>query len=249
MRKGIVLQARTGSTRLPRKMVMSFHKNKTIPLILLERLKGYFPDIPLILATSHSPQDDDLANQITEAGYLVFRGDEEDVLQRFIGVAKEFQLEWLIRVCADNPFLLTAPIEALLAPGKDTQYISYKFPDGTPVMKAHIGMFAEGVSLKLLETIHSSNPSQYYCEHVTTWVYDHPERKDLKFLIVPDWAKDRKDIRLTLDTEQDFQYLSELYAQAVLHGIENDPIALFKMINKNPSLREAMTEQIKANEK
>ena len=101
----IIIQARTGSTRLPQKMILPFYENEGIFSLILNRLTSNFKKENIILATSSNPNNDVLAEIARRYGINCFRGSENDVLQRFIDAANQFNATKIIRVCADNPFL------------------------------------------------------------------------------------------------------------------------------------------------
>ena len=90
-------------------------------------------------------QDDVLEQVAREAGIDCFRGDEDNVLDRFIRAAEAFGLDRFIRVCSDNPFLRPDTFQTFFdAFDKEpADYIAYGFADGRPTIKSHIGLFAE----------------------------------------------------------------------------------------------------------
>ena len=105
MKDGIIIQARTGSTRLHNKILLPFYGEQRIIDILIANIKQACPDKCIVLATTNRPQDDVLAETARQAGILSFRGDEDNVLDRFIRAAEVFGINRFIRVCSDNPFL------------------------------------------------------------------------------------------------------------------------------------------------
>ena len=123
----IIIQARTGSTRLPRKMILPFYENEGIFSLLLKKLTSAFDKNDIILATSVNENNDVLVEIAEKYGINYFRGSENDVLQRFIDAAKEFNAENIIRVCADNPFLDIFYIELLIEKFEkfNCDYLSY----------------------------------------------------------------------------------------------------------------------------
>lgn len=102
----IIIQARTGSTRLPQKMILPFYESEGIFSLILKRLTSIIDKNNIILATSTNENNDVLTDIAKEYGVNYFRGSENDVLQRFIDAANEFNAKKIIRVCADNPFLV-----------------------------------------------------------------------------------------------------------------------------------------------
>ena len=104
MNIGIIIQARLGSTRLPGKVLKPFHGDKCILDIILDKLHQA-SDAQVIVATSTSKDNDALVEHLERNGELVYRGSENDVLDRFIKAAKEFHIDGIIRICSDNPFI------------------------------------------------------------------------------------------------------------------------------------------------
>ena len=135
MNIGIIIQARLGSTRLPRKILKQFYGGKTLletVIANLQRVEG----AQVIVATSVNPNNDELESFLQERGITVFRGSEDDVLSRFIGAAEENKVDGIVRICSDNPFLDWHGVADLIEKAKtsDADYIGYRIND-TPSIK------------------------------------------------------------------------------------------------------------------
>lgn len=210
-----MLQARLGSTRLPRKMIIPFHGDKSILQIIIEKLKLNFPDIPLVLATSNHSDNNELESLGLQLNCHVYRGSENDVLNRFIEAADKFNFKNIIRVCADNPFLNVNDMARLINfinNNKNFDYVSFKV-NGKPSIKTHFGFWGEYVSLKALKTISNFTNEDFYHEHVTNYIYENPKDFFIRFLEVEQILSQRNDIRMTLDTQEDFYLLAEIYSK------------------------------------
>ena len=109
---GIILQARTDSTRMPEKVILPFFQEKSILDLLLEKTKKLVA--PVVLATTLNPSDDRICRLAEKHEVPVFRGSENDVLDRFIQAARKFGFSKIIRVCADNPFLDFTGMQTLI---------------------------------------------------------------------------------------------------------------------------------------
>lgn len=242
---GIVIQARTGSTRLPNKILKDFYEGKTILDLLLENLKSKFNDIPIVLATSIN-ENDNVLETIAEK-YLVnfYRGSENNVLSRFIEVGQKYNLTHLVRICSDNPFLNLSFILDLIDNLDDSNidYLSYKNHLGVPVIKTHVGLFAEIVSLEALIKADKFQNETLYQEHVTNYIYSHPERFNVVLKPSPSEVYNRDDIRMTLDDIEDFENLSELYK--IAHKNKEDLPFLVDLIDKNEGFKIKMINNIK----
>lgn len=210
---GIVIQARTGSSRLPNKILKEFYETSSILDILIENLKIKFSHLPIILATSANKNDDVLSDVASKWGISFFQASEQNVLSRFIDVGEAYGLTHLIRICSDNPFLNMESISNLIENlnSYDIDYVSYRNYMGLPVIKTHIGLFAEVVSLKALKDADVRQNELIYQEHVTNFIYSNPEYFNIILLKSPKQVYSRDDIRLTLDDEDDFENLASLY--------------------------------------
>ena len=134
MKDGIIIQARTGSTRLHNKILLPFYGEQRIIDILIANIKAACPGKEVVLATTSRSQDDVLEEVARQAGIACFRGDEDDVLDRFVQAAEAFGLERFIRVCSDNPFLRPDTFQAFFDAydREPADYIAYGFADGRP---------------------------------------------------------------------------------------------------------------------
>lgn len=210
---GIVIQARTGSSRLPNKILMNFYEDKSILDILIEKLKSKFSIYPIILASSTNSNDNILSEFAVKYNIDFYQGSEENVLSRFVEVGINKKLTHLLRICSDNPFLnmnaISNLIEKLDDPKND--YLSYSNYLDVPVIKTHIGLFAEIVSLQALLKASNLQNESIYQEHVTNFIYSNPQIFNVKLLNSPSEVYSREDIRLTLDDKEDFDNLASLY--------------------------------------
>ncbi|MCD8309881.1 MAG: aminotransferase [Prevotellaceae bacterium] len=250
MKDGIIIQARTGSTRLPGKILLPFYQGACIIDLMIERIKRLCPGKTVVLATTLRQQDDVLEEVARKAGIDCFRGDEENVLDRFIRAAEAYGLDRFIRVCSDNPFLQVESFEALFMAHdvSKADYVSYAFADGRPVIKSHLGLFAELVTTDALRRVAAVTSERPFLEHVTIYLYTHPEAFKIHFLPLPEALEGRYDLRFTLDTMEDFTLLQSLYAAYCEVGEQTLP-ALLRLVEDRPECRARMLENIAHNTK
>lgn len=247
----IIIQARTGSTRLPQKMILPFYENEGIFSLILNRLTSNFDKEDIILATSLNPNNDVLVEIAMRYGVNCFRGSENDVLQRFIDAANEYDADKIIRVCADNPFLDVFYIEQLLEKFEkfDCDYLSFITSDGIPSIKTHYGFWAEAVKLSALEKVKSLTDENLYHEHVTNFIYANRDIFDVNFFrIIPEIDK-HKDIRLTIDTQVDFDIQKEIFAKLNNYIPNFTSLNVIDFIEDNPHYLEIMRNEILKNQK
>lgn len=247
MRKlGIVIQARLNSTRLPRKILLPI-KQEPVLLFLLNRIQQSV-DLPIIVATSTSADDDELCYLLEEKGIHYFRGSEQNVLERFIDAAEKLQLTDIIRVCSDNPFLDLSYLHKLVNSWKEdvaADYISYSI-NGTPVILTHLGVFTEIVKLAALKKVQELFPDNtLFKEHVTNGVYKNEDRFRVRLLEIAPELGDTSDVRMTLDTAEDYERIA--YISTACQDLSITSILQF--LQQHPELKESMASTIQQNSK
>jgi spore coat polysaccharide biosynthesis protein SpsF len=200
----IVLQARMGSVRLPGKVVAPLG-GAPILVHCVERLAAAGIG-PVIVATTASPADDQIAILARSSGAEVFRGPEADVLERFALVSELWTTPFLIRATADNPLVdIDAPRRVLehLRAGAD-----YVVESGLPV-----GAAVEGVRRALVRVAANEATDPYDREHVTPFFTRRPERFRV---LLPEPPPDlrRPRMRLTVDTAEDLAFVRRVVGEA-----------------------------------
>jgi|SRR5690606_33370892 len=247
---GVIIQARTGSTRLPNKVVLPFYNESSILDILIQKLLYFKDRYKIVLATTDAQEDKILVDLAKKYGIAYYVGDQLDVLQRFIEAAAEFNIDTIVRICSDNPFLDTGFIQDLIEYFKrhsGLDYLSFKNHNGTPAIKTHLGLFAEIVTLDALKRVQQQTNEKLYKEHVTNFVYGNPNDFKVHLLKMPDYLVQRDDLRFTIDDPDDFRNLTELYT----HYIDNDHdmSSIIEHIDQDSNTKKMMISNIKKYEK
>lgn len=238
-----------GSTRLPRKILREFYKGQTLLETVINNLKKV-EGAKIIVATSVNPNNDELVAFLHERGISVFRGSENDVLNRFIGAAEENGVDGIVRICSDNPFLDWHGVETLVnkAQTSDADYIGYKI-NSAPSIKTHFGFWGEYVTLDALKRVAVTTDEKAAHEHVTIHIYTHPDKYKCEWIECPDYLQGRNDIRLTVDNMEDFINAQKVYED--LHeanpnfGLED----VVNYIDNHEKIQESMKIMIANNKK
>jgi len=246
---GIILQARTGSTRMPEKVILPFFQEKSILDLLLEKSKK--AGVPVVLATTINPSDDRICLLAEKHDIPVFRGSENDVLDRFIQAARQFGFSKIIRVCADNPFLDLAGMKTLITEFKksDADYLSFRLAGNKPSILTHFGFWTEAVRLEALEKAQELTSEKLYHEHVTNFIYGNPELFNVKFIPADPLVFSRTDIRMTLDTPEDFEIQKQIYATINKENPNFGIPEIVSWLNVHPEILEKMKLEIAKNQK
>jgi spore coat polysaccharide biosynthesis protein SpsF len=238
----IVIQARIQSTRMPGKVLRLFSDGKST----LDRIVNGFIDLdlPFYVATSNLKADDQIENWCQTRGVQCFRGDELNVLNRFLLVAEQANLDGIIRICADNPFLQHKYVNDLLKlaiQNPEYDYISFKDSRQTPSILTHWGLFGELIKVSTLKKIYFQNIEFRHKEHVTSFIYENPNQFLMCLLEAPEIIYNRTDLRFTLDDENDFYNIDEMIH--LLNGLE-DLTALVNLVDKNIFLKQRIQNAI-----
>ena len=244
----IIIQARTGSTRLPNKMIKPFYEDKSLLEIIITRLKEV--GIPIIVATTTNNNDDSIEKIAHTLSVDVFRGNENDVLARFIEAAKKFNVTKIIRVCADNPLLDIKGLVYLKNSftKSEVDYWCYSTTENLPTIKTHYGFWAEGVTLDALLNVKKSTSDLLYREHVTNYIYSHADQFSIhNEHINPNVEKNK--VRLTIDTQQDFELIKTIYSELIHDDIELNALEITTYIANKPNWLKIMEKEIHLNSK
>ena len=226
----IIIQARTGSSRLPKKVLLPFYENKSILDIIINRLSKNKYRIPICIATTDNINDDILFNKYNNHNNLYcYRGNENNVLKRFINCAEHYNKKTVIRVCSDNPFISLKYLEGLVDEfiENNFNYISYSIKDEKCCMKSHIGIFSEIVDLKSLKQIIENTDKKCYLENVTEYIYENKDKFLIKLINNNFNSSIISNIRLTLDTQEDFDSLSKMFKELNI----KDDIDFYEILN------------------
>lgn len=246
---GIILQARTGSTRMPEKVILPFFQEQSILDLLLEKVKMI--NVPVVLATTTNPSDDRICQLAANHGVPVFRGSENDVLDRFIQAARQNSFDKIIRVCADNPFLDVAGMKTLVAEFEqsDADYLGFQLTGNKPSILTHFGFWTEAVRLNALEKAQQLTREKLNHEHVTNFIYGNPALFRVLFIPASPEVYSRTDIRMTLDTPEDFEIQQRIFAAI---SKENPNFAIPEIVcwlDRHPEILEQMKLEILKNQK
>lgn len=212
MNIGIIIQARMGSSRFPGKILKKFYNGKSLLETILDNLHK-IEDTKIIIAISNNTNDDILENYLKEKGELFFRGSENDVLDRFIKTAENFNLDGVIRICSDNPFTDFKEVAKLIDKAKKSKadYIGFRI-NNLPSIISHFGFWGEFVSLESLIKVAKTTEDKSAHEHVTSYLYSHPNLFNCEWIDCPDFLQGRNDIRLTIDTLEDMANAQKVFA-------------------------------------
>lgn len=200
----VIVQARTGSTRLPGKVLKELC-GKPVLWHLWNRLCRAKKVDDIIIATTTLPEDDSIQTFCEEYDIPSYRGSSDDVLSRYYEAAKKHNAGTIIRVTADCPVIDPTVIDHLIY-----FYLAEKadYMSNGMVRTFPRGLDAEIFSFQILERTFNEAKLEYEREHVTPYIYNHPEMFSLKSFLN---TEDLSFHRWTVDTEEDFTLIKFIY--------------------------------------
>jgi spore coat polysaccharide biosynthesis protein SpsF len=224
-----IVQARMNSSRLQGKVLLEFSGNTLLGHIL-ERISFSRLISKIVVATTTNPADDQLVAWLKQRGYVVFRGSETDVLNRYYEAAKANKAQHIARITSDDPFKDPEVIDSVanmyLSQGLDFAY------NNKPPSFAE-GLDTEIFSFSALEQAEHTAKDPFEREHVTQHFYRNPDKfrqKNFSSL------KDYSHLRWTIDTAEDLDMAKEVYKHLYKPGKVFLARNILDLLEKHPEI-------------
>ena len=225
---GCIIQARMGSSRLPKKVMKKIDNDLTVLDYVIEQIKSSKNIEKIIVATTILEEDNIISDYLCSHKYEVFRGSSDDVLDRFYQCAKKFSIDTIVRITADNPLIDPKIIDIAVGEYKNGKYdlvtntLKRTFPFGTEV---------EVFSFRILEKAWQNAKKPSEREHVTPFIRD-PQNKF--FLSNITHQKNLSHLRYTVDEIDDLKLVKE-----IIKNISRRPILIqdiIKLYKQKPEI-------------
>lgn len=225
---GIITQARTTSTRLPKKVLLMANGQSVLDHHL-HRLKQSGLDV--FVATTTNTEDEPIVRIAEKNGVGCHRGSEYDVLARFYETAKKFELDIIVRVTSDCPLidgkLIKEGVERFQSSSMNTYLsncIERTFPRGFDF---------EVFSFQSLEKAFNKARDISEREHVTPFIRNEVSNIGVKLIHLKQ-AEDNSSFRLTLDEQDDWILLKTLIEDYHADKLGYD--AIINLLKAHPEL-------------
>lgn len=204
----LVTQARTGSTRLPGKILKEIG-GKSLLQIHLDRLKKCNEVSKIIVATTDKPQDEIIYKKTINLGLSASKGSEHNVLDRFYQAVKEYKPDWIVRLTSDCPLIDPRLVDDIIlyVQEKDVDYGSNilveNFPDGQDV---------EVFKFSALESAWNNANLISDKEHVTPYIRKNSDFNGGSLFSAVNFPchSDYSKIRMTVDEFSDLELITIL---------------------------------------
>ena len=210
MRIVVVVQARTGSSRLPGKVLMPL-ANRPLLHRMLERVLAANTPSAVVVATTHDGADDVIETVAKEAGVACFRGHPTDLLDRHYWAGITFRADVVVKVPSDCPLIDPAVIDRVIgyyaAHADDADFVTNlhppTYPDGNDV---------EVIPFRVLETAWIEATQEHEREHTTPFIWERHNRFRIHNVAWECGLDCSSTHRWTIDYLEDYQFLAAVYA-------------------------------------
>ena len=231
-----IVQARMGSSRLPGKSLERIGNWQLIDLVLHRTTNAKLVD-KVVLATTVNPLDDVLENHVSNLGFEVYRGSEEDVLSRFYYAAKRHNPEAVVRVTGDcpliSPFLIDSAVACFLE--KNVDYLALSIGE-EKLLAFPRGLDVEVAGFSSLRDAFKNAKEKYEREHVTPYLYTRDEHT--KYYIKPSAEESRPKYRFCVDTARDLEMIRCIYSHFGNRLLDVEVDEIIEFLDRNPGVVE-----------
>lgn len=218
------------SSRLPGKVMMKLDNENPILYYLINQLNHCKNINKLIVATTDLQEDKIIEGFSKKIGVKCFRGDANDVLDRYYQCAKKFALSNIVRITSDNPLIDPTLVDEAIKKFQtnDFDYLTNSFPRTFPQ-----GTETEIFTFKALQKAWKEAKKPSEREHVTPYFYNNPNKFRI-FNIT--YSKNLSHLRWTIDRESDLKFV-----KTIILRIHKRPIIMediLDLLKKDPKLIE-----------
>ena len=219
-----------GSTRLPGKVLMLLDKKHTTLDYIINQLKHSKLLGKIIIATTNLEEDNVIVDFAKKNKIEYFRGESDDVLDRYYNCTEKFSLDTIVRITSDEPFVDPTIVDQIII---NFQKIGCDFASNNLIRTFPAGFDAEVFSRQALERTWREAKLPSEREHVT------PFMKKNKYIFKQFNLKSSQHIpisRLTLDRKEDLKILKTITSK-----ILGRPILfrhIFELFEREPNLLE-----------
>ena len=236
-----IIQARMNSTRLPGKVLKEICGQPML-YYMLKRVSEARQLDQVFLATSIEPGDNAIADFCRSLGVHCFRGQLDDVLDRYYQAAKLVKSDHIIRLTADCPIIDPRVIDSMIDIYKNGRfdYVANTCPpEGITYPE---GMDVEIFSFQALEKAWKETDKPSDREHVTFYFWQNP---DFFSIFRHDLSENLANYRLTVDYPEDFEVISAILNHFLPDNLIFSMEQIVHYLNQNPHIK-SKNENIEA---
>jgi len=235
MKIAAIIQARTSSKRLPGKVLKELPCNSGITCLeqVIRRLKNSKRLNEIIIATTKETEDSPIINISKKENVQCFKGSKENVLSRYYFAAKENNIDTIIRVTSDCPCIDAQIVDVIISEHLKT---NVDYTSNSLIRTYPHGLDVEVFNFNALEKAYKNATKDYEKEHVTPYINRNPKKFKIDIVKAPKELY-APDIRVTLDTEEDYALLCAVYDFLYPKDKYFNAYDIVKLFNQKPWLK------------
>lgn len=225
------IEARMTSTRLPGKVLKPITGRPVLEL-LIERLQRakYLDEI--VVATTINDTDEPIIDLCERLNIKYFRGSEEDVLKRVLDAAKSVSADLIVEITGDCPFVDPDIVDEYIQVFLNGEY---DYVSNTIRRSFPIGFDVQVFPVSVLEKVNALTFDPVDHEHVSIYIYEHPERYRLKNMEADEdmfWP----NLGVTLDTQEDYELIRSIFEELYPQNNAFSALDVIKLLRGKPEL-------------
>ena len=212
MRTVVIVQARSGSVRLPGKVLLPLGGRTMLERMLERLVESRAPDA-ILVATTTDPVDEAIVTASRAAGVECFRGHPTDLLDRHYAAAKHARADVVVKVPSDCPLIDPAVVDRVIGEhharcraGAAIDFTSNLHPESYPD-----GSDVEVMPLEALELAWREAKRPYEREHTTAFLWDQPERFRLHNVLWETGRDVSRTHRVVVDYVEDYAVVKAVH--------------------------------------
>lgn len=231
------IEARMNSSRLPGKVVKPI-LGRPILELLIERLRLAQRLSDVVVATTTNPADDAIEDLASTLGVGCYRGSEADVLDRVLKAAKSVNAEVIVEITGDCPLIDPGVVDRLVDCflTKKVDYVANTLYRTFPR-----GFDTQVFATRTLEKVSCLTQDPADREHVSLYIYEHPERF-LLYNVESGLPEKHWHHRLTVDTPEDFTLIETIFERLYPQNPAFTLNDVIDLLEREPELTEINQE-------
>jgi len=235
MKIAAIIQARTSSTRLPGKILKELPYGSGITVLeqVINRLKKSKKLNNIIIATTKEKEDNEIIDIAKKGDIKYFRGSKENVLSRYYFAAKENNIDLIVRITSDCTCIDAQIVDVIISEHLKT---NVDYTSNSLIRTYPHGLDVEVFNFNTLEKAYKNATKDYEKEHVTPYINRNPQKFKINIVKAPKELY-APDIRITLDTEEDYALLCAVYDYLYPKNKYFNAYDIVNLFNEKPWLK------------
>jgi spore coat polysaccharide biosynthesis protein SpsF len=230
-----VIQARTGSSRLPNKVLLPL-TNKPLLFRMVERVKQSANAGTIVVATTKEQSDDTIEKLCTEYNFNLYRGHSTDLLDRHFQVAKIYNADAIVKIPSDCPLIDPKIIDEVIS-----FYVNHK-DEYDFVSNLHPATYPDGNDVEIMNFTSLKNAwenatRQLEREHTTPYLWENPAKFKIGNVVWETGLDYSMDYRFTIDYKEDYDFIKRVYDELYANKQDFSLEDILNLLKQKPEIK------------